>query len=575
MAALLLLTGPQAGRRHEIDAEVTMGRSPSCTIALEDAKVSRKHVRIAMVGGEARVSDLGSRNGTLVNGEKIEGEVTLLPGDRLQVGDSTILFEPSAKASLSDAETDGEVTSSPVEELLPAVGPVAGLYNAGVALLSATNEAMVLRRAAEELQRGVNADKGAALLGGTDGLLTAAVVGAETVEVPRGLVRGALERKEAGRVRGTLCAPLIASGGAPFGILYAERPEAFGDDEQKMIAALGRLAGEALAAVRARSSGGGQPREEGPRNVAIIGSSRQLKKTVDQARRAATSDEHVTICGETGSGRGLLAEYLHSRSTRALGPFVVVDCYRPPAQVEEALFGRTSTPGVPPASSVLLQADGGTLVIEHAEVLPRHLADRLARLISKRVAPARHGGEEAVDVRFIATLNAPAQALVARGELDVELAKALSGIEIETVPLRDRADDVEPLLAQFGEAAAKRRRRDPATLSPDAKRLLVAYHWPGNVAELKGVAERIALLYAGTEVSALKLPPEVQQGQVPTTERLTLAEMTRRLERDAINEALREARGKKIKAAALLGISRPTLDKKIDDYQLVVEKRRD
>ena len=571
MASLLLLTGPQAGARFDIVGEVTVGRSPSCTISVEDAKASRKHVRIVLEDGLAKVTDLGSRNGTLVNGEKIEGEITLLPGDRIVVGDSTILYEPAAKASLSDGANDDGVQSSPIEELLPATGPVAGLYNAGVALLSATNEAMVLRRAAEELGRGVNAEKAAALLGGVDGLLTAAVVGAPSVEVPRSLVRGALERKEAGRVRGSLCAPLIASGGAPFGILFAERPEPFSIDDQRVIVALGRLAGEALAALRTGRGSAGA-RTEASRGVTVVGSSRQLRKSIEQARRAAASVSPVVIIGEAGTGRALLAEYVHSRSARALGPMVVVDCRRPPAEVDDALFGRTSAPGVPPASSVLLQADGGTLLLRYLEALPRHSGERLARLIARRAAPARHGGEEQVDVRFIATLSAQPSLLVARGEFDGELAKAIGGVEIELAPLREREQDVVPLFEHFAGATARAARKAPPTLSPDAARLLNSYGWPGNVEELKGVGARLALLYAGHEVSALRLPPEVQEGLV--VERKTLAEMTQRLERDAINEALREAKGKKIKAAALLGISRPTLDKKIEDYQLVVEKRR-
>ncbi len=564
MAALLLLTGPQAGRRHEVGGEVIIGRSPSCTISLEDAKVSRRHVRLVLEDGQARVSDLGSRNGTVVNGEKIEAEMVLLPGDRLQVGDSTILFEPSARASLSDREASVEVSGSPVEELLPAAGPIAGLYHAGVALLSATSEAMVLRRAAEELSRGVNSDNAAALLGGTDGLLTAAVVGAEKVEVPRSMVRAALERKEASLAGGVLVAPLIASGGAPFGILYAERPEAFGVEEQRTITALGRLAGEACTALRAQ--------EDPSRQVHLIGSSRQFRKTVEQARRAASAPETVVLWGEFGTGRLQMAEYIHSRSPRALAPFVVVDCRAHPTAVEERLFGRTSAPGVPPASSALFEADGGTFVLRQLEALPRHASDRLARLLSRRVAPSRQGGEEPVDVRIMVTCDAPLQTLVSRGELDAELARVLAGTEVETLPLRDRRPDVLQLFEHFAAEAARARRKEPPQLTPDARRVLVDYHWPLNVEELRGVTERLALLYAGAEVSALVLPPEVQQGS--TDGQLTLAQRVQRLERDAIAEALRAARGKKIKAAALLGISRPTLDKKIEDYQLVVEKRR-
>jgi len=110
--------------------------------------------------------------------------------------------------------------------------------------------------------------------------------------------------------------------------------------------------------------------------------------------------------------------------------------------------------------------------------------------------------------------------------------------------------------------------------------MLGQYAWPGNVGELKLLAARLSLLYAGREVTALMLPPEFQSGPSPAGGRPTdggagaqsLAERVSRLERDAISEALREAGGKKILAARLLGISRPTLDKKISDYDLVVEK---
>jgi DNA-binding NtrC family response regulator len=567
MAALLLLTGPQAGRRHEVSGEIFIGRSPSCTISLEDAKVSRKHVRLLIEDGQARVSDLGSRNGTLVNGEKLETEIILLPGDRLQVGDSTVLFEPSARASLSDREADGELHTSPVEELIPAVGAVAGLYHAGVALISATSEAMVLRRAAEELGRSVHAEKAAALLGGTEGLMTAAVVGADSVEVPRSLVRGALERKEAGRVKGLLCAPVIASGGAPFGILYAERPEAFTEEEQRTIAALGRLAGEAVTSVRSRQDGVAPV-------ISLIGSSRPFRKTVEAARRAASGTDCIVLHGEIGTGRAQTARYIHSRSSKALGPFVVVDCRRSAVETEEALFGRTSAPGVPPQSSALLKADGGSLLLMSIESLPRHVSERLARLIAKKVAPARQGGEEPVDVRVMVTARASLEAMQTRGEIDAELARALTGVELETLPLRERKPDVMQLFEWFCGELTRTRRKEPPSLSPDAKRLLGDHHWPGNVEELRLVAERMSLLYGGGEVTALHLPPEIQDGGNAETAPQSLAERISRLERDAISEALRQANGKKIRAAAALGISRPTLDKKIEEFKLVVEKKR-
>lgn len=560
-----MTSGPAAGLRYEVVTEVTLGRSPSCEIPLEDSKVSRRHAKIVLKDGQARITDLGSRNGTVVNGEKIEGEAILLAGDRLQVGDSVILYEPPAKASLGDRELP-DVQSYPVEEVLPAVGPEAALYSSGVSLLSATSEAMVLRRSAEELQRFINADTAAALLGGSEGLLTAAVVGAESVEVPRAMVQKALEHKETGRSGGVICAPLAASGGLPFGILYAERGAAFTPDEQRLAAALGRMAGEAFAAVRGRAD------RELPQ-VSLVGSSRQFRKTVEQARRAAATEEPVVIHGEHGTGRSLCAQYIHSRSSRALGPLVIVDCMLNPVAVEEELFGRPSAPGVPPLSSALLRADGGTLVLKQLEALQRHSAEKLARLLVRKMAPAREGGELPVDARVIATASNPLQLLAAKSELEQDLAKALVGTEIELLPLRERRTDVPALFELFVGRISRQRRREPPTLTPDARRMLVDYSWPGNVQELRHTAERLALLYAGTEIHALRLPPEVQEGGAAAQQK-TLAEMISRLERDAIAEALRTAKGKKIRAAALLGISRPTLDKKIEDYQLVVEKVR-
>lgn len=565
MPALLLLTGPSAGLRYDVINEVTLGRSPSCEIPLEDHKVSRKHAKIFLDEGQTKITDLGSRNGTVVNGEKIEGEAILLPGDRVQVGETTVLFAPPTKAAFTEKDAGG-LSGTLVEELLPRVGMDAGVYSAAAALIGATSEAMVLRRAAEEVVRSLNADRAAALLGGTEGLLTAAVVGADAVEVPRSLVRAALERREAASAGGSAVAPLAAAGGAPFGLLYVERAEDFDAKDQQLLAMLGRLAGETYTSVRTS-----QERERP--EVALVGSSRQFRKTVEQARRSAAGSETVVLYGEAGTGKTLTAQYIHSRSARALGPWVEVECGAGAIAVEEALFGRASAPGIPPLPSALLRADGGTLVLKQVEVLQRHTAEKLARYLTRKTAPARGGGEEKVDLRVIATSSAPVELLATKGELEAELARALSGTQIEMIPLRDRRTDVPALFEAFAQKAPRPARKEPPTLTPDARRLLVDYGWVGNVRELRLVVERLALLYAGSEVNALKLPPEVQDGTTGQSAR-NLQAMIQRLERDAISEALREARGKKIKAAALLGISRPTLDKKIEDYGLVVEKRR-
>lgn len=566
MPALLLLSGPSAGLRYEVQGEATIGRSPSCEIPLpEDDQMSRRHARFFVRDGKVRLADLGSRNGTSVNGERISGEVVLHPGDRVQVGKTTVLVEPPGAAALV-VPTPAGASQLPIEEVLPHVGTEAALYSAGAALLGATSEAMVLRRVAEESLHALHADAAAALLGDIKGLLTAAVVGAPSVEVPREMARAALEHSEQGRSASALCSPLVASGGSPFGVLFVERSEPpFSEADGRLAAMLGRLGGEAYAAVRSRV-------DAQPARVDMAGNSRPFRKVVEQARRAAASAAPVVISGEPGTGKSLAARYIHSRSPRALGPLVRVDC-RDAASLEEVLFGRSSGPGQPPVTSALLRADGGTLVLHHVELLSRPLSERLARLLARKTAPVRQGGEEPVDFRLVVTTSAPLQVLAAKGEVEASLVRQLAGLELELPPLRERRADIPMLFELFAARGARVARKGIPVLTPEARKLLVDYEWPHNVRELELLGERLALVYGASPIHALGLPPEIQAGSASPAP-ITLQERVARLERDTIAEALRTAGGKKIVAARMLGISRPTLDKKIEDYGLTVARRR-
>jgi DNA-binding NtrC family response regulator len=564
MPALLLLTGPSAGRRYEVATEVTIGRSPSCEIQINDDKVSRRHARVFLREGQAWLVDLDSRNGTLVNGELVAGEARLLPGDRIQIGEITAIYEPLSPAVLAET-VPLDASHVPIAEVLPHVGPEAALFSASVALLGATSEAMVLRRLVEEALHALNADRSAALLGGPEGLLTAVVSGASSVEVPRAMASLAMELTEVASSGTELCAPLVASGGMPFGLLYVAGNEPrFSALDIRLVAALGRMGGEAYATMRSRA-------EEEQVRLELLGTSRPFRRTVEQARRAAASSAPVVLSGESGTGKSLLARYIHMHSPRGLGPLVAVDCRQP--AVEEQLFGGARGPGQPPRSSALLRADGGTLLLQHVERLSGPVAERLTRLLSRKVAPARQGGEEPVDLRLIATASSPAQLLAAKGELDAALAMALSGLEIEVPPLRDRRADVLVLFEHFSKRSAEDTRKPPPVLRPGARRLLVDYAWPQNVRELKLVSERLGRVYAGGEVHSLRLPPEIQEGAV-SAEPSSLQQMVERLEREAITEALQAAGGRKIRAAERLGISRPTLDKKIEEYAIRVERSR-
>ena len=557
MPALLLLSGPSSGLHFEVRTEATIGRSPSCEIPVpSDDQLSRRHARFLVRAGELFVSDLGSRNGTAVNGEPLQGEVGLRSGDRVQVGRTTLLVGPPGAAVMVE-QTQAHARQLPIEEVLPHVGAEAAVYSAGAALLGATSEAMVLRRLAQETLHALDAEAAAALLGSVKGLLTAAVVGAPAVQVPRELAHAALERSEQGRTDRALCTPLVASGGLPFGVLYVERSEpAFSEEEGRLAAMLGRLGGEAYAAVRSRL-------DSRSARVEMVGRSRPFQKLVELARRASASPAPVVLYGEPGCGKSLCAGYIHSRSPRALGPLVRVDC-REASRLEEELFGRPGGVGLPPLPSGLLLADGGTLLLQHVELLPAPVAERLGGLLARGMAPGRQGGEEPVDVRLIAT---------ARSAGEASRMEALQGLELQVPALRERRADIPALFELFAARGAREAQKAPPELSPEARQLLMDYAWPHNVRELELLGERLARVHPGGRVQALELPPELQPGSASPTP-LTLPERISRLERDAIADALRAAGGKKSVAARSLGISRPTLDKKIEEYQLAVSRRR-
>ena len=564
MHVLMMLTGPREGQRVELTAEVVLGRSPSVSLPIEDGRLSRRHARVWLEGGRAHVEDLGSSNGTCVNGATLSGPVVLLPGDRVQAGETSFLYVATAPAAVSDVAASGALRSRRLEEVLPREGLAGAVFEAALALQGATSESMVLGRAADELLRSLKVGVGAALLGGASGWVTAVVRGEGQVEVPRALLKAALDDREVASAGAEACGPLVASGGLPFGILYVAKGSGeFTCEELGLLGAMGRLAGDAYVAQRSRTAA---PLLE----VELIGASEPFRACVEQARHAAGEAGPVLFEGETGSGRAHLARWVHSRSARSHGPFVTVDCRGSAEVVEETLFGRASEPGLPPLISAFLLADGGTLLLAGVEALSAQAAQRVARLIERGTAPAPGGGEEPVDVRVMAT----ALSGDAGGGLEGSLARALCGLAVVVPPLRSRSEDLPALFERFALPLARARGAAVPRLSPEALRLLSAYRWPHNVSELRLTAERLALLHSGAEIPALLLPPEVQEGVSGEEVPRTLAERVQQLERSAIAEALREAGGKKIRAAELLGISRPTLDKKIDDYELVVHKVR-
>jgi len=549
MAALVFISGPSLGLRREITDALTIGRSASCEIALDDDKVSRQHARIELDGVELKIRDLGSRNGTRVNGKRIRSELRLVDGDQIQFGHSTARLELDAATIAADPERP-DLRRWSMESLLAEPGADRDLQRSCIDLMQASTEAAILSCATASVVERLHASRAAAFL--VRGGLALTRIGAAPLDAPRALIRDALDRRDLVRAGPLLCIPIIGRREG-LGAICIEREGEPTPSELKLAAVLGRLSGEALAALRFRG------RREPP---LLIGSASNFRRLVERAGWVARGDEPVSISGESGAGRRLIAQYIHSHSTRSSGPLITVNCSGQ-TETEEELFG---APGGL-ARSAIVRADGGALVLRNVELLRRPAALRLARFLRSGSASGPDG-DDPVDTRMFAIGHQPLDVLAAQGKIPEELAHAFSSASLQVPALRDRSADVPALFKHFAQERSQQMGREPPRPLPEARKALTSYAWPGNITELSLIAERIALLYPGLEVPVTRLPPEVLQSTPSGGRVQTLQHRVRTLERSAIAEALSAAGGKKIRAAEILGISRPTLDKKLRELHL-------
>jgi transcriptional regulator with PAS, ATPase and Fis domain len=305
----------------------------------------------------------------------------------------------------------------------------------------------------------------------------------------------------------------------------------------------------------------------------FIGSSAAAMEAKRQARRAAQVDTTVLLLGETGTGKEVLAQAIHSASPRAHGPFIGVNVAAIPDALLEAEFFGASPSAYTGADrrgrdGKFVLANGGTLFLDEVGDMPMATQAKLLRVLQeKEVEPLGSNRVAKVDVRVIAASSVDLRQMVSMGRFRSDLYYRLSVLPIELPPLRDRVADLEALTDHVLEDIARRSGRPQREVTPTALAVLSAYGWPGNIRELRNVLEQVTLNSDSPRLSAeeftLVLPrvgSTARHGERPT---LKLADVVADAERSAIRSALAAAEGKKILAAELLGISRATLYQKL------------
>lgn len=315
-------------------------------------------------------------------------------------------------------------------------------------------------------------------------------------------------------------------------------------------------------------------------DASVVAVSPAMKRVFDATARVAQAPLSVLLVGETGVGKDVVARAIHAASKRREGPFVAINCAALPEHlVESELFGHEKgafTGAVQRKTGLLEAANGGTVFFDEIGELPLAQQSKLLRAVETRTV-MRVGALEPrpVDVRFIAATNRDPQKDVEEGKLRQDLYFRLSGMPISIPPLRERPEDVVPLVELFAKAASKSLGRKTPRFAESAIAVLRGHSFPGNVRELRNVVERAVTFAEGVvEAKHLFLDATVVPSPKETGPKEMGKKASREGERERIVEALAACGGNQTRAAALLGISRRTLVSRLADFGIARPRAR-
>jgi DNA-binding NtrC family response regulator len=307
-----------------------------------------------------------------------------------------------------------------------------------------------------------------------------------------------------------------------------------------------------------------------------IGTNRAWLDILNIAETVATTDSTVLLQGESGTGKGVIARYIHQLSNRTNGPFVSINCGAlPESLLESELFGHVKgsfTGAIKDKAGMFSSAERGSFFLDEiGETTPATQVKLLRVLQHREVIPVGATEPIPIDTRLIAATNRNLEEEITRGNFRSDLFYRLNVIAIEIPPLRDRPEDI-PLLAESFLAEIALKRDEPKKkLSPEAAEQLQEYAWPGNVRELENAIERAVILASSATINPAALPDRVRRRKSESliAERTISNPSLEAIERAYIMWVLRSEGGNKSRAAEVLGIDASTLHRKLSRFELV------
>ncbi|MEZ4401446.1 MAG: sigma 54-interacting transcriptional regulator [Kofleriaceae bacterium] len=451
------------------DGDLTIGRDPGCSIRLADAQVSRRHAVIAALDGGLRVTDLDSRHGTFLNGERLVGAHRLLSGDVVTLGAAVLVVHRSARAVGVRTVVEPAALTTRLEIELDRTLR----YGRAVAVA-------VVRIAAD-------ADRGRLVTGLASHLRpidAAALFSGRELVVVLPELSAAAATLAAGQV-------LAIVGGGQAGLATAPYD---GCDVDTLLGAARGAA--ALAAPGAVAPATADVLRVNLGDRVIVAADPAMRRLYELIKRLARSDLPVLVHGETGSGKELAAAAIHHGSARAAGPLVSINCAALPETLAEAeLFGheRGAFTGATQRVGLLEAASGGTVFLDEIADLSPAIQAKLLRAVEVgKITRLGDTRERAIDIRLVAATHRDLALEVAAGRFRQDLLFRLNAARVVVPPLRDRRRELVLLADHLLAAACARLGRAPLALSSDVVRALYAHRWPGNVRELKNVMDYAA-----------------------------------------------------------------------------------
>ncbi|MCB9596969.1 MAG: sigma 54-interacting transcriptional regulator [Sandaracinaceae bacterium] len=533
----------------EAGDSLVLGRSAPSELIVDDANLSRRHARFSRSDEGVVVEDLDSTNGTYFRGVRLDAPATLHPGDAVTLGSVTVSVNRTADRAglVSGIESYPRLFERIGDEVIRARTFLRGVAVLMIRCLEPDDGhvSVWIPRVRERLRP---VDR-LALYGSSSAL----VVLPET------------DRTRATAVATQLVAddPTLVAGVAVDGA-----------SAEELIDAARSLARRANARQRVVvEQNDGPASTDAP--LFVSASMVSLSELVD---RVAQAKIPVMVMGETGSGKEVVARAIHTRGPRAEGPLKTVNCGAMPANLLEALlFGHEkgaftgaerTTPGL------FEQADGGTLFLDEVAELSAASQVALLRILeSKRVT--RLGGQTEIplDVRVVVATHRDLEAMVEEGSFREDLLFRLNPMTIRIPPLRERREEIDPLIDRFLDQASRETGSRVREIDDEARQLLREHAWPGNVRELRNVLDRAVVVCTAPRIGVADLPDRVRSRPALSPEPepedegdADFKDRVKTYETKLILDALERAEGNQTKAAQLLRMPVRTLVYKIKAY---------